>query len=140
MLCVGPLSGYPSVKGLSRLSTERWHQLGAQLGLSDDKLEKAKKSTHPTTAIFLAAKVEDEDLKWSQVVEALLRVGENTLAESICNEQGELVSGMLVGTSGWCGRNERVSAQASRFMCLKKPVPHPLPSVTFWCSEYAVLI
>ena len=95
MLCIGPLSGYPSVKALSRLSTERWHQLGAHLGLSDDALEETKKSPHPTTAVFLAAKMKDVDLKWCQVAEALLRVGEYTLAEGVCNEQGEYAGRLL---------------------------------------------
>ena len=31
-------------------------------------------------------------MQWAQIVEALLRVGEYELAESICNEEGKLVS------------------------------------------------
>ena len=80
------------MKQLSYLSVDKWYQLGIYFGLSEDQLEEAKTSTHPTTAILHAAKLNNQELKWSQVVEALVRIGEYELAESVCNEQGELVS------------------------------------------------
>ena len=83
-----PLSSYPSAKQLSKLQVDRWREMGAHLGLTEDQLEEVKESLHPTTAVLLAAKVKDVDLKWNKIVGALRHVGEFKLAESICNELG----------------------------------------------------
>ena len=70
---------------------DQWYKLGSYLGLTKDQLEEAKKSPHPTGAVLLAAKVRNIDLTWGHIVEALLNVGDQKLAESIYNEQGECV-------------------------------------------------
>ena len=85
-----PLSSYPSAELLSELHVAHWRELGAHLGLSEDQLEYAEKSQQPTAAVLLAAKVRDINLRWNQIAESLLRVGEYDLAESICNKQGKL--------------------------------------------------
>ena len=85
-----PLSSYPSVKLLRKLQVDRWCELGAHLGLTEDQLEDAKKSSHPIAAVLLAAKARDINLKWNQIVKSLLCVGEYEVAESICNEHCKL--------------------------------------------------
>ena len=85
-----PLSSYPSAELLSKLQVAQWRELGAHLGLSEDQLEDAEKSPQPTAAVLLAAKVKDINLRWNQIAESLLRVGEYDLAESICDKQGKL--------------------------------------------------
>ena len=85
-----PLSSYPSAELLSKLQVAQWRELGAHLGLSEDQLKDAEKSPQPTAAVLLAAKVRDINLRWNQIAESLLRVGEYDLAESICNKHGKL--------------------------------------------------
>ena len=89
-LYTDPLSNYPSAKLLSKLQVDRWRELGAHLRLTEYQLENAKKSSQPTMAVLLAAKVRDINLKWNQIVESLLRVGEYELAKGICNKHGKL--------------------------------------------------
>ena len=89
-MCTGPLSGYPSANQLSQLQLDQWYKLGVHFRLTNVQLEEMKKSSNPTAAVLLAAKVKDINLKWIQLLEAFLRVGEYKLAESICNEQGKL--------------------------------------------------
>ena len=74
-----------------QLHVDRWYQLGVQLRLTEDQLEEAKKSPHPTAAVLIAAKVRDIDLRWVHIVEALLLIGENELAEKIFKKQGKCV-------------------------------------------------
>ena len=90
LMYTDPLSSYPSAELLSQLQVAQWRELGAHLGLSADQLEDAEKSPQPTAAVLLAAKVRDINLRWNQIAESLLRVGEYDLAESICNKQGKL--------------------------------------------------
>ena len=94
ILCTEPLSSYPSAKQMYQLNADRWQELGAHFGLPEDQLEKAKKSSNPTASVLLAAKVKDINLKWSNIVEALLRVGEYEVAKRIANEHGELYRGV----------------------------------------------
>ena len=91
ILCTEPLSSYPSAKQMYQLNADRWQELGDRLKLSEDQLEEAKKSPHPTAAVLLAAKVKSIDLTWGHIVVALLQVGEYKLAKSIYNEQGKCV-------------------------------------------------
>ena len=91
-MCTDPLATYPSAKQLNNLQTNQWYEVGIYLGLTKDQLEEAKKSPNPTASILMAAKGRDIDMQWSQIVEALLRVGEYELAKSICDEEGKLVS------------------------------------------------
>ena len=70
-----------------QLHIDQWHQLGTQLRLTTDRLEEAKKSSNPTAAVLLAAKVTDIDLSWSHIIEALLRVGEYKLTMCVGTSQ-----------------------------------------------------
>ena len=81
MMYTDPLSSYPSAKLLSKLQVAQWRELGAHLGLTKDQLEDAEKSPQPTAAVLLVAKVRDINLKWNQIAEFLLRVGEYDLAD-----------------------------------------------------------
>ena len=74
-----------------QLHAGRWQELGAYLELSENQLEEAKKSPHPTAAVLCAAKVKNIDLTWGHIFEALLQVEEYKLAESIYNEQSKCV-------------------------------------------------
>ena len=89
-LYADPLSSYPSAKQLSKFQVDRWHELGAHLGLTEDQLKRAKKRPQPTASVLIDAKINNIDLMWNKIVESLLRIGEYELAESICNEYGKL--------------------------------------------------
>ena len=88
-----------------QLNADRWQELGAHFGLAEDQLEEAKKSSNPTASVLLAAKVKDINLKWSNIVEALLRVGEYEVAKRIANEHGELYHVYSVCVSVWMGQS-----------------------------------
>ena len=77
-----------------QLHVDRWYDLGRHLRLTNDQLEEAKKNPNPTAAVLLAAKVKNINLKWSDIVEALLRVGEYEVAQRIANEHSELYHGV----------------------------------------------
>ena len=79
---------------MNQLHADRWQELGAHFGLAKDQLEEAKKSLNPTAEVLLAAKVKDINLKWSNIVEALLRVEEYEVAKGIANEHGGLYHGV----------------------------------------------
>ena len=87
-MCTDPLTTYPSAKQLSQVRVDHWFKLGLLLGLAEDKLKNLKKSSQPTAATLLAAKVTNIDLNWKHIVESLLLVGEYQVAESVCSQQG----------------------------------------------------
>ena len=91
-----PLSAYPSASQLSLLQVDRWYELGARFRITEDQLEEVKKSSHPTTAILIAAKVKNIDIKWYQIVEALIHIGMYKLAKIICEKQGPLNTHMVI--------------------------------------------
>ncbi|XP_064398478.1 uncharacterized protein LOC135345065 isoform X3 [Halichondria panicea] len=78
-----PLPLYPTLEQLSRLECDRWLQLGVQLGLDNDQLESIKKSQHPTVETLRAAKFENIDMQWKDIVEALLDIKEGASALSV---------------------------------------------------------
>ncbi len=88
-MCADPLSSYPSLKQLSQLECDQWHQLGVHLGLDNDQLDSIKKSRRPTAATLQAAKVKNIDMQWKDIVDALLSIGEYQLVESVCTQQGQ---------------------------------------------------
>ncbi len=90
---VDPLSSYPTLEQLSQLECDQWLQLGVCLGLGNDQLETMKKSQHPTAATLRAAKIKNIDIQWKDIVEALLSIGEYKLAESVCTQQGQQMTG-----------------------------------------------
>ena len=47
---------------------------------------------HSSTETFLKAKVKNEELKWKDILEALLSIGEYELAVRVYREQGWLLS------------------------------------------------
>ena len=87
-VCADPLSSYPTADQLSELKFEQWFNLGLKLGLTEHRLKKLKRSSQPTAATLLAAKVKNIDLNWRHIVESLLFVGEYQVAESVCSQQG----------------------------------------------------
>ena len=86
--CADPLSNYPTADELSELKLDQWFGLGLQLGLTENQLERFKKSLQPTAATLLAAKVKNIDLIWKHVVESVIVVGEYKVAASVCSQQG----------------------------------------------------
>ena len=87
---VDPLSSYPTLEQLSQLECDQWLQLGVCLGLGNDQMETIKKSQHPTAVTLQAAKINNIDMQWKDIVEALVSIGEYKLAESVCTQQGQL--------------------------------------------------
>ena len=51
-----------------------------------------RNSVNPSTETFLAAKVNNTELKWRDILEALLSIGEYKLADHVCSERGWLLS------------------------------------------------
>ena len=47
---------------------------------------------YPSTETFLAAKVNNMELKWKDVLEAILSIGEYQLADRVCSDRGWLLS------------------------------------------------
>ena len=94
--CADPLSNYPTAKNLSELKVGQWFKLGLQLGLTKDQLESLKRSSQPTAATLVAAKVKSIDLCWKHIVESLLLVGEYKVAETVCCQQGLSVAMLSV--------------------------------------------
>ena len=91
-MCADPLSTYPSYKQLimSQLKVDPWVRLAVHTKLSKDKIETIRRNRNPTGKIFIAAKKENLDFKWKDVLEGLLAIGEYELAERVCTEQGWL--------------------------------------------------
>ena len=48
-------------------------------------------SEYPSTEIFLAAKVNNVELKWKDILEAILSIAECQMAIHVCSEQGWLL-------------------------------------------------
>ena len=97
-MCADPLSTYPSYKELSQLKVDPWVRLAVHTKLSKDKIETIRRSGNPTAKIFIAAKKENLDFKWKDVLEGLLAIGEYELAERVCTEQGWLSNSKCLGT------------------------------------------
>ena len=77
-LCAAPLSGYPSIKQLSEFQVcSKWYELGLHFNILKTKMKDIRKSPHPITETFLAAKVKNVELNWKDVIEGLLTVGES---------------------------------------------------------------
>ena len=87
-VCADLLSSYPTAELLIQLKVDQWLKLGHHLNITDEELESLKKSPRPTAATLLAAKVKNIDIKWKDVVESLLHIGEYKLAETVCSQQG----------------------------------------------------
>ena len=87
-MCAEPLSTYPSHKLLSSLKVHQWVKLGIHFGLTKDQIETIRSCQNPTAETFLAAKKGNIELKWKEIVQSLLAVGEYELAERVCIEQG----------------------------------------------------
>ena len=85
-----PLTTYPSYEQLRQLCVEQWLELGLHFHLSEDQLKKSNLSENPTSAVLIAAKVNNTDLNWKQIVEGLLTILEYKLAESLCLRHGRL--------------------------------------------------
>ena len=51
-----------------------------------------EKSRHPTTEIFLAAKIKNIELKWKDIIQALLKIEEYKVADDVCSDQGLLIN------------------------------------------------
>ena len=92
ILCAGPLSGYPSIKQLSEYQVTEWHKLGLYFHLSEDQMGHIRKSEYPSTETFLTAKVNNMEVKWKDVLEAILSIGEYQLADRVCSDRGWLLS------------------------------------------------
>ena len=75
-LCAGLLSRYPSIKQLSEFQVSNWYELGLHFHVPKDQIEGIKSSQHPTTQIFLAAKIKNMELRWRDVIEGLQKIGE----------------------------------------------------------------
>ena len=69
----------------------QWEKLGSHFELMKDQIESIRRNESPSAATFIAAKVKNLELKWKNILEGLLSVGEYELAEHICIEQGWLV-------------------------------------------------
>ena len=54
-----------------------------------------RKSEYPSTETFLAAKVNNMELKWKDVLEAILSIGEYQLADRVCRHRGWLPSWLI---------------------------------------------
>ena len=52
-------------------------------------MEHIRNSEYPSTETFLAAKVKNMYLKWKDIFEALLSIGEYELAGRVYSEQGQ---------------------------------------------------
>ena len=87
-VCAEPLSTYPSYKQLSQLKVDLWVRLAIHYGLRKDQIETIRSSGNPTAETFIAAKKENVDFNWRDVLEGLLAIGEYELAERVCTEQG----------------------------------------------------
>ena len=55
-----------------------------------------RNSEYPSTETFLAAKVNNVELKWKDILEALLSIGEYQLADRVCSDRGWLLSWLSV--------------------------------------------
>ena len=66
----------------------QWVKLAIHFGLSKDQIETIRSSQNPTAETLIAAKKENIELKWKNVLESLLLVGEYELAEHVCTNQG----------------------------------------------------
>ena len=51
-----------------------------------------RNSEYPSTETFLAAKVNNMELKWKDILEAILSIGEYQLADRVCSNRGWLLS------------------------------------------------
>ena len=91
-----PLSSYPSFKQLNKLRVEQWFQLGFYFGLSGNQLKSLKNNDNPTADTLVSAKAKNIDLKWVRIVQGLLNIGDYKLAESVCSQQGNSISIVLL--------------------------------------------
>ena len=90
--CAGPLSSFPSIKQLSNYQVRKWEELGHLFDLTLDQIIQTGKSRYPTTEVFLAAKIKNMDLKWKDILQALLKIEEYEVADHVCSDQGLLIS------------------------------------------------
>ncbi len=90
-LYTDPLSSYPSFEQLRQLECDQRLQLGVNLGLDIEQLNVARKSKYPTATALWAAKVNNIDMQWKDVVRALVNIGEYKLAENVCTQQGQCI-------------------------------------------------
>ena len=91
ILSAGPFSSFPSIKKLSELQVNKWYEMGLHLGVTKDEMERLRISRHPTTLTFLAAKTKNMELRWKDILQALLSVEEYELADHVCTKQGAWV-------------------------------------------------
>ena len=87
-LCAGPLSSFPSIRELSQLPIDDYKALGSCLGLSEDEMGHIRNAQYPSTETFIAAKVKNVELRWNDILRALLSIGKYELADQVCNERG----------------------------------------------------
>ena len=127
-MCVyaDPLSEYPSIKQLSEIVVDKWHELCGYFHLTEDEMECIRNSRFPSTETFLAAKVKNMDLKWKDILKALLSIDEHELAHCVFNKQGWLIQ-------------LHTDTRNSTFCSLSSPISmtHFFCSATrgFWCMH-----
>ena len=85
-------TGKPDMQNLSSALKEvcDWHQLGIQLGIPTSELRKIEedypKSNRRMSETLDAWLQQTPRASWSDVVSALQQMGENTVAESVCQK------------------------------------------------------
>ena len=91
-LFTDPLHAYPSIKQLSLVKVKKIDELCDYFQLSEDQMCHVRDSQHPTTEIFIAAKVKNMGLRWKEILEALMRMDECSQVGLVYSEQGWFTS------------------------------------------------
>ena len=84
----GPLCERPSIKRLREIQVSKWHKLGGYFHLTKDQMQQIKISQDPSTETFLAAQDNGMELRWIDILQALLSIDECELAGRVVSEQG----------------------------------------------------
>jgi len=87
-----PTTGKPDMQSLSNAlkDVSNWHQLGIQLGIPTSELRKIEeeyqRADRRKTEALDTWLHQTPSASWSDVVSALQQMGENTVAESVCQK------------------------------------------------------
>lgn len=92
--CLGSQLPNPELKDLTHLHISNWHKLGLALGLKPYKLDIIKKNHQGDTEsqtcnMFEVWLKTQPEASYKQLIKALCEVGDETVANSLCNKYGK---------------------------------------------------
>ena len=78
------------------MKVKKIKELGGYFRLTEDQMWHIRDSQHPTTEAFIAAKVNNRELRWKDIVQALLSIDECKQLGLVYSEQGWFIRFFLV--------------------------------------------